>query len=81
MKSIEDFFAEYMQYNDVEDSAAINVLNTVVLNYLGSIAPIDKQNVDDMLSNLCYEHEKQGFVNGFRYAFSCMQKNVGRCMI
>lgn len=77
---IEDMFTDYMENNNVEDGTAVRRSYKRVLSYLAAILPVDKKNVDDMLTMLGYEYEKQGFVNGFTYALSIVQEsNLGRC--
>lgn len=68
MNMIENIFIDFMENNEVVDSAKIKKTNEIVLNYLESVAKIKKDDVDDMLSVLGYEYEKQGFINGFAYA-------------
>lgn len=68
MKIVEDIFNDYMQENDVQDSPKIRRANKRLFKYLGAISNVNKTDIEDMLTMVGYEYEKQGFVNGFVYA-------------
>lgn len=68
MRKVEDIFVDYMNNNDVEDNAEVKQSSARLLSYFGGIAGADKSVIDDMLSYLGYQYERQGFINGFTYA-------------
>ena len=68
MNIMEEIFIDFMEQNEVKDSTKVKRANKRVLNYLGAVANVNKADVEDMLSGLGYEYEKQGFINGFEYA-------------
>ena len=70
MNIIEEIFIDFMEQNEVQDSTKVKRANKRVINYLGDVANVNKADVEDMLTGLGYEYEKQGFINGFKYALS-----------
>lgn len=70
MKKTEDIFAEFMENCNVEDSAAVQQSDERALRYFYMLTGKDKTELEDILSYAGYEHEKQGFMNGFAYALS-----------
>ena len=68
-------YIEYMTNHDIEDSVEVTQTNERVMEYLGKITNVDKAEIEDMLSYLSFERERQGFVNGFSYAMN-LQKGV-----
>lgn len=61
-------YIEYMENHDVEDTAEVRQSTARALEYFGRITGMDKADIEDMLSYLGYEYEKQGFINGFQFA-------------
>lgn len=70
MNIMEEIFNDFMETHDTNDSTKVEKANKRVLNYLGAVSTANKADVDDMLTGLGYEYEKQGFINGFKYALS-----------
>lgn len=68
MDILNDVFIGFMENADVEDGRAVQRANKRMLAYLDKVSSIDKMNVEDMLTKVGYEYEKQGFLNGFQYA-------------
>lgn len=68
MDTLNDIFIDFMKSTDVEDCPAVRRANKRMLAYLNKISSIDKLGVEDMLTRVGFEYEKQGFLNGFRYA-------------
>lgn len=67
-RRLEEFFADFMENYETEDSANVKSSTEQVLGYISNASDVNKTDVDDMLTGLGYEYEKQGFMNGFQYA-------------
>lgn len=76
MNIMEEIFIDFMETNETKDSAKVKRANKRVLSYLRAICNVNQSDIDDMLTGLGYEYEKQGFINGFKYAISLNKGGV-----
>ena len=62
----EDIFLEYMENSDGQSAEDVKAIDSLCKYSL-----IGRNDIEDVVSYVMYNHEKIGFINGYRYA---MQK-------
>lgn len=63
-----ELYIDFMENNDVKDSAEVKQSEARLLAYIGRINATDKTDIEDMISYIGFERERQGLVSGFQYA-------------
>ena len=64
---LEQIFADFIENHALEDSAEVKMTTESAISYLKENEVIDTEDIEYLMTNLGYEYEKQGFVNGFLY--------------
>ena len=66
--SLEDIFLEYIGKSNGQSAEDVNAINN-----LCRLSLTGRNDIEDIVSYVMYNHEKIGFINGYRYAM----KKVG----
>lgn len=61
-------FDGYMQTREIEDCMRLKEVKRKIVDYICTIRPKCRDDIEDLLTLLGYEYERQGFSNGFEHA-------------